>query len=396
MNPREKLVAVGIATVISALLAWYGVFGYFRQVDAKERTRDSLATEVKKKQKEQRNSQLASKRLADYEERSLPPDSNLAKSLYESWLIKTTQETKLSDVTITASPKALVKNTFYRLTFKIKARGELPQLVDFLYQFQRTDWLHRIDSMHLTPLNDSRQIDADLTISALSVNTAPASDELEERASEKMKAIPLTDYRDPIINRNFFGAPNRQPQLDLPQQLEAVVNRTFEYSVKATDPDGLDHVSFKLAETSDPSAKLDSETGKFTWQPKEKGEFAFKIVASDDGLPSQTSGSKLVKVTVKDPPPKIEAKVEPKKPGFDDAKYTVLTVVIDKTGVGEIWLHVRTKGETRILQSGDKFAIGSVKGEVSEIGVDDAILLIDGKLRRFTVGQILASTDATD
>ena len=60
------------------------------------------------------------------------------------------------------------------------------------------------------------------------------------------------------------------------------------------------------------------------------------------------------------------------------------------SGTSQIWFNVRPKGETRILEVGDKFQIGSVKGEVSEIGVDDVLLLVDGKLRRLEVGDTLA------
>src|SRR5207253_2850962 len=146
--------------------------------------------------------------------------------------------------------------------------------------------------------------------------------------------------------------------------------------------------------SADESAKLDPKTGKFTWRPKKKGEFAFEFAVKDDGFPNLSSETKRMLITVKDPPKEVAG--PPKKPAFDDAKYTVLTAVIDDTGTGEIWLNVRPKGETRILQVGDKFEIGSVKGEVSEIGVDDVLLMVGGKLRRLEVGQTLALAESGD
>src|SRR4051812_29819905 len=113
MNQRERLVAAGVAVLVAVLLAWYGAYWYFGQIEAKERTRDSLASEVKKRQGEQRNAQSASKRLANYEERSLPREVGLAKSLYEKWLLQTASDIKPKlDVAITAQAPTPMKNTY--------------------------------------------------------------------------------------------------------------------------------------------------------------------------------------------------------------------------------------------------------------------------------------------
>jgi hypothetical protein len=233
-----------------------------------------------------------------------------------------------------------------------------------------------------------------LTVSALSLRSAAPATELVEAVAEKYKESKLADYRDPIINRNFFGAPNRKPQIDLPSRTDATIDRSFELTIKGTDPDAFDKIaSYQLEKSADESAKLDPKTGKFTWRPKQKGDFAFEFSVKDDGLPNLASETKRVLITVKDPPKEV---ARSPKSTFDDAKYTVLTAVIDDTGTGEIWLNVRPKGEKRVLQVGDKFEIGSVKGEVSEIGVDDVLLMVDGKLRRLEVGDTLAMGDSKD
>jgi len=394
MNPRERLIAAAIGVVIAGVVAWFAASWYFGQLEKRENELQKLATEVKKRNADQRAAQQASKRLADYERRSLPPDTNLAQSLYGKWLLQVASEVQpsLALELNTKPPTAPIKNTFSRLNFTVKTSGELPQIVEFLYRIQRVDWMHRIDSLNLVPRNDSRKIDMTLSISALSLRSAAPANELTEVVAEKYKDKPLADYRDPIVNRNFFSAPNRKPQLDLPSRTEAIVDKSFEQTIKATDPDALDKIaSYSLVKAADDSAQLDPKTGKFTWRPKSKGEFAFEIAVKDDGLPSQTSEVKRMLVTVKDPGP-----MAAKKPAFDDAKYTVLTAVIDDTGTAEIWLNVRPKGETRVLQVGDKFEIGSVRGEVSEIGVDDVLLMVDGKLRRLEVGEALAQADSGD
>jgi hypothetical protein len=396
MNPREKLIAAAIGVLIAGVVAWFAMSWYFGQLEQRENQLEKLQADVKKKKTDQRNANLAAERLAKYEAQSLPPDAEVAKSLYEQWLLQIASEVepKLAAPTITAKAPAPVRGIFSRLSFTVKTQAELPQIIDLLYRIQRVDWLHRIDSVSLVPRNDSRLIDVTLTVSALSMRSAPRASKLTEVIAEKYKDTKLADYREPIVNRNFFGAPNRKPQLELPSSVDAVIDRTFELQLKASDPDAFDKIaSYTLVESPDKSARLDPKTGKFTWRPKTKGEFAFKIAVTDDGYPNLRSEEKRLAITVKDPPREV---ARPAKSSFDDAKYTVLTAVIEDTGIAEIWLNVRPKGETRVLQVGDKFEIGSVKGEVSEIGVDDVLLMVDGKLRRLEVGDTLAMGDSKD
>jgi len=394
MNQRERILAISVGALVAALVLWYGTSWLLARFDEKDRRIESLVKDVQKKKKDVAESQAAARRLADYEQRSLPRDPDLAASLYQQWLIRVMEQAQFTDVDVSVGRTVQARNTYNRLTFTVGALGDLGQLVDFLHRFQEMDWLHRIELMNVTPLNDSKKLQLSFTITALAVNSAPKSEQLAPRTSEKWKATSLADYRDPILNRNVFGAPNNEPKLDLPSRSTAYLGRTFELSAKATDPDPLDRVTYLLTTNTDPPAKIDAQSGKLTWTPKSKGDFSFEIVARDDGLPSK-SKSKILQVTVTDPPKPPPP--EPKRLAFDHAKYTILTAVISVTngqeepgsGQSEIWFHVRPSNEIRKLQVGDKFDIGSVKGEVSEIGVDDAILMVAGKLHRIVKGDSL-------
>lgn len=396
MNGRERLWAGIVGALAACLVAWYAVAAVLGSIDSKRERIEKLTAEVNKKNIDVQKARLATKRLAEYEARSLPPDVDLATSHYHAWLIKLSEQSGLEPTVSTKKPQS-AKNAYRRIGFTVSAAGELPQLVDFLHRFQEMDWLHRIEKLNVTPLNDSKKILIGLDISALALNSAPKSEQLAVRVSEKWKATTLADYRDPILNRNFFGAPNNEPKLDLPSKTSTHLGRTFELPVKASDPDPLDRVTYVISKNADPPAKIDEKSGKLTWSPRAKGDFTFEIVARDDGLPSR-SASKTIQVSVTDPPP--PKKEEPRKLAFDDAKYTFLTAVIlvsngSGDGQQEIWLHNRPKGEIRRLRVGDRFEIGSVKGEVSEIGVDQATLLIDGKSHRLAKGDSLASSVAT-
>jgi hypothetical protein len=74
---------------------------------------------------------------------------------------------------------------------------------------------------------------------------------------------------------------------------------------------------------------------------------------------------------------------------FDFAKFTMLTAVLDVSGQGEVWLHVRPTGQMVMLRQGDQFEIGSVKGTVSQIGEYDFSFDFEGKRRKLSKGELL-------
>ena len=134
-------------------------------------------------------------------------------------------------------------------------------------------------------------------------------------------------------------------------------------------------------------ARLDSSSGRLSWTPRSKGKYEFTVRATDDGWPAKSSKDEVLVVMVDDPPPPPPE--PPRKLAFDDAKFTVLSAVIDTSGTGQIWLNVRPKGQMLKLGVGDKFEVGSIKGTITSIGDGDFTFESDGKERKLTKGGIL-------
>src|SRR5207244_9398508 len=97
--------------------------------------------------------------------------------------------------------------------------------------------------------------------------------------------------------------------------------------------DELDTVYYRILEGASPDAKIDNQTGKFTWTPKELGTFEFTVQAGDDGIPYRVSEPQKIVINVKEQPPP-----PPEAPKFDDAKFTALTAIVDVAGQGQVWL----------------------------------------------------------
>jgi Tfp pilus assembly protein PilO len=386
VNQRERLLSILVGAAAVVLVMWYVTSSVFARFEEKDRRIESLSKEVRKKKDEVRKAQLAATRVANYTDRSLPPDADLASSLYQAWLTRLIEQVGLTDTEVTKLRVAQARNTYQRIGFNISAQGNLSQLVEFLYQFQSMDWMHRIDRFSVKPIRNSKQLSLDLTISGLCINGAPRSEQLTIRTAPQWQEKSLAEYREPIVQRNFFSPPNAEPALNVPARSTAYVGKTFELPLQASDPDPLDRVTFALAKNVDPPAKIDSSSGKLTWSPSAVGDYTLEIVASDDGIPSKSKVHTLY-VSVQEPPPPVVA--APAKPAFDLAKYTILTAVLGVNERAEMWLLVQPTGETRRLQTGDEFEIGSIKGEVSEIGVDYGVVVVDGKLHRLTKGETL-------
>jgi hypothetical protein len=191
----------------------------------------------------------------------------------------------------------------------------------------------------------------------------------------------------------LFGPQNRPPRFTSSSSQSATVDREFTASLEAKDSDALDKVSYRL-EKNEQGAALDPKTGRFRWTPRKTGKFSFTVYAVDDGLPAAETKTTLT-VSVELPrPPDPPKPPEPKKLAFDHAKYTWLIAVLVADDEPEVWLLTRPTGQVHKLKKGASFEIGSLKGEVVDIGPDDFLFEVDGEVRLVTKGTTLDQAEA--
>lgn len=79
----------------------------------------------------------------------------------------------------------------------------------------------------------------------------------------------------------------------------------------------------------------------------------------------------------------------PPKPTFDEAKYAVVTGVVEVDGTYEAWILARTSGKTLRLRAGDDFTIGQAKGKIAEVGLYDLVVEFADGRRLVAVGDSL-------
>ncbi len=383
-SSRERLFALIVATV-AVLLVGFFLYGWVAgQFDRRAKEIARLKNDISKFERTSALGRTASRKISQFEERSLPANPEVARTRYQTWLVNEMELAGLIEPDVRfASSVGGDKDVSVKQSFTIEANGTLPQVVELLHAFYGVDWLHRITRLTLRPVKESKLLDITINVETLSLKKASRVDKLEPRPSTRLALASRDKYYDAIVGRNLFGPRNTEPRISISGSQDVFLGRDAELTIKWTDPDPLDQVYINLIQSAMPDAKLDPATGKFTWTPKEEGKFEFTVEGTDDGFPAKISNREKFAINVRKqnsaPPPAI----------FDVAKFTMLTALLDVAGRGEVWLHVRPTGQMVTLHEGDRFEIGSVKGTVSAIGEYDFCFDFEGKRRKLAKGELL-------
>lgn len=387
MTPRERTLAIAVGAIVVLLGAWFIQQGISSRFRDRRALIENLEGDIAKQRLEALQSAAASRKRNEYEARSLPSQSDLARSLYQRWLLEQVQEADIEKPLVSSVASRDEGGALTRHQFNISGRARLNELVKLLYALQRVDTLHRISRLSIRRVQESKDLDIQISMEALALKTAPVNGKLPLQPSPRLANTQLVDFLRPIEERNLFGPQNQPPQMAAASPT-LVTNKSADFAVKASDPDPLDKVTYRLTKSTAADALLDAETGKLRWTPKKPGKYEFTVEAIDDGTPSKST-QRTFTVAVNDPPPPEPPKVEPKTLAFDAAKFTVLTAVLEVSGETEVWLLIRPQGKTLKLRTGDEFEIGSVKGEVVAIGQNDFSFKMDGELRSLGKGDTL-------
>lgn len=393
MTPREKKLAAVTAVLLVLLLgyiAWTQVSGIFTRRNA---TIANLRNDISDKELQIEKGRRAGRRLEIYEQRSLPPDRELARSVYQDWLLDLVVQSKLEDANVTALAEYADNSVFQRLTFSISGSGRLDQVTRLLHRFYQHDHLHLIRRLQLTPIKDSRKLDLSMNVDAVVLPASQNKSRLTGHYNPLLAGREAEQFVEAIVARNIFAPPNHPPKMSSVGSQRVELGDTVSFTLKATDADPLDTVGYALGTDAPAGAKLDGESGKFTWRPAEIGEFEFEVTAADDGIP-QRETRQTVHVSVVEPKPKVVVKTPepPRKLDFDVAKHTYLIGTIERGGEREIWLQNRTSGKIHKLKTGDSVSFGSIDGTVARIGDRDAEILVGDKRILVSVGKNLAES----
>lgn len=344
------------------------------------------------------------RRLQDYEARALPYNREEARRVYQKWLLDLAiEEVALTGVTVSPGSellKKLGKEEVYRqFSFTMLGEGTLEQLTRFMYRFHESNLVHRVASMRVTPIKDSKNLKITMRVEALSLPGAPSNKELKEHAGDELQLETLAEYNNVILERNLFGPQNNPPSFRPPGSERGYKGKPISISLRASDKDELDKIaSWELTKAPEGAQlRASGESATISWTPRENGEYLFEVAVTDDGIPARTSSGEI-KVTITDPPPPKEVvntrPPDPPKPKFDVAKYTVLSFIGKGTDGRELaWLYQRPTDTMVKRAVGEEFEIGLMTGVITSIKSDYVTFESEDKSYTLDLGDILAEAE---
>ncbi|WP_397571024.1 hypothetical protein [Schlesneria sp. T3-172] len=174
-------------------------------LEQRQSRKEQLEKKIKGKKKELAAAKEAAVKLATWEKASLPRDTEIARSLYRTWLLDLVEKSKFQSAHVDSGPATSRKGFYDSLAFSVRGKGTLHQLVNFLFDFYQAGHLHKIQSLNLTPMGKGGGVDISLAIDALVLPGAENKNQLSQVASNKLAYPQLSDYAI-IAQRNLFGA----------------------------------------------------------------------------------------------------------------------------------------------------------------------------------------------
>ena len=239
MQKREQILAIGFGLVVAA---YAGNWLFQTALDGPLAERHAktvrLQEDIARRQRDLRQARAAAKELAAWQAQSLPSDVQIARSLYQAWLLELVDAIGLQNRDVDSGEAVNRKGMYQALSFSVRGRGTLDQLTRFLDSFYRAGHLHQIHSLSVTPLSRSGELDLSIGIEALVVSGADRKDQLAARASDRLASSTLADYRT-IVTRNLFGVGSADADAADHTYLTAVLDVDGEpeawFTLRATD-----------------------------------------------------------------------------------------------------------------------------------------------------------------
>lgn len=206
MSKYRKRILVAIAGAIVLFYAgdWLLENMVLHPLATRRQKADHWQKKILKTERELARARRAGKELLTWEAQSLPSDTEVARSLYQAWLLELVNHVGFTNPNVDSGEPAGRKGLYHTLSFSVRGRGSLEQLTKFLFEFYRADHLHQIRSLGITPLQKANELSLSIAIEALVLPGATRKDQLTTQQSDRLAFDSLDDYR-PIVTRNLFG-----------------------------------------------------------------------------------------------------------------------------------------------------------------------------------------------
>jgi hypothetical protein len=213
MTTREKILAAAVFLLIVLFAARYAWGRYNEALDQKRSALLSAETELRDADFKLAQGRDAMKRLAAWQDKSLPPNRDVALSLYRSWLLERAIAAGLSVEDININARTTPSTAFRSIGYDVEARGQLPAVAAFLHAFYSSDQLHQVTRLDLRSTAGSAELDVFLAVEALMLPGATHTDKLPDGKSDRLQLASIEEYKKSLGERSMFTiyTPPRPP-----------------------------------------------------------------------------------------------------------------------------------------------------------------------------------------
>ncbi|MFK7819224.1 MAG: hypothetical protein AB8G99_10930 [Planctomycetaceae bacterium] len=211
MKFNRQHILLGVLGVIGLANVGDWVLNSAIQGPLKERRDRAAALQegIEKRQALLKETRKAGKKIADWKKRSLPANTEVARSLYRSWLHGHVTECGLSKATVDSGSPSSRRGLYTTLPFSVRGRGTLNQFTNLMFCVTDAGHLHRVKDISLTP-GGNGVFDISFNIEALIVAGTKQTDRLARVKGNVLASTQAGDYA--IISRqNLFGIGYRDP-----------------------------------------------------------------------------------------------------------------------------------------------------------------------------------------
>lgn len=217
MNNREKTLAIAIV----ALLGVFGSMSIHGRIENNHTQKTAILSNVRSDLDsaldELKSADRAEEKLRMWRACSLPYDEDIARSLYQHWVVTQLSQAGLSNIDVkTQLVPVSTRSTYGTLTVNITAEGPLGSLTSFLFAFYEADLLHKISSLLVSPNPTDEMLDLTMEIEALILPDAENSGVLPKGTTNRLANDNAKTYVDSIVGRNLFAVYKRslEPRLE--------------------------------------------------------------------------------------------------------------------------------------------------------------------------------------
>jgi hypothetical protein len=217
MNPRERLLALGVlSVVVLAGTAFLFHRLFWIPLESKTAQMQALQQDVDKKRERIRQVMADKRRLDRWQQLSLPPDVNLSLREYERYLSELVRQSGIPAGGLTITPRppdtksspAVGKVPVYtKLDFSVTGRTSLPHLVALLERFYRAPLLQQIKNLTIHrpltrgPQQEQGDLDVTMTVEALILNGTDNRSHLLPNVNQRLLAVDVL-----VLNAQRSGA----------------------------------------------------------------------------------------------------------------------------------------------------------------------------------------------